>query len=110
MEANGEIAASVENAPGGYELKRTVANRSIKPGVLSEDETAALDRQIERFAQANASEIVAYSHRELGWRSTGAREPIPYEVSRFSAPEREPGLIEEAKRIADEESRRRAAL
>ena len=110
MERAGDIDVSVEDLPGGYERKRTVANRPFRPGVLSDDDIAALDRQVERFSKFNASEIVAYSHRELGWRATQAYEPIPYEASRFLAPVIDAELIEEANRIVDEESRRRADL
>ena len=110
MESEGDITVTAESTPGGYERKRTIANRPFNPGVLSAEEVAALDRQLGRFATFNGSEIVGYSHRELGWRSTQLLEPIPYHASRFSAPVREDVLLGEARRIADEESRRRSTL
>ena len=110
MEMAGDIAVAAERVPGGYERKRTMAQRPVKPGVLSEEEIASLSRQIERFAAFNAGEMVTYSHREVSWRATQAYEPMPYELSKFSAPEVDYYLIEEAKRIADEESRRRTNL
>jgi uncharacterized phage-associated protein len=110
METRGDIAVIREVTPGGYERKRTVARRLFNPTVLSWEETAALDRQLEQFAGFNASDIVAHSHRGLGWRATKHLEQIPYQASRFSAPEKDDDLSREAQRIADEESRRRANL
>ena len=110
MERNGEIELQLETVAPGYERKRPVAKRDVRAGVLSTEETAVLDEQIERFASFNASDMVALSHRELGWRMTGDREPIPYESSRFSAPDRDDELIQEARRIAAEDARRRANL
>ena len=110
MESEGDITVKTESIPGGYERKRTVANRPFRPSVFSAEEIAALDRQLDRFATFNASEIVGYSHRGLGWRATQRLEPIPYQGSRFSAPVKDDILLEEAQRIADEESRRRATL
>ena len=110
METAGDIAVATEEVPGGYERKRTMVRRPVKPGILSEDDIAALDRQIERFAAFNAGEMMTYSHREVAWRATQAYGPMPYELSKFSAPEVDDYLIEEAKRIIGEESRRRADL
>ena len=110
MESEGDIAVKIESAPGGYERKRTVANRPFRPSVFSAEEIAALDRQLARFASFNASEIVGYSHRGLGWRATQHLERIPYQGSRFSAPAKDETLLGEAQRIADEESRRRGTI
>ena len=110
MERNGEIEFLLESLAPGYERKRPVAKREVKAGVLSGEEITVLDDQIERFAGFNASDLVALSHRELGWRVTGDREAIPYESSKFSAPERDDKLIQEARRIATEDARRWAKL
>ena len=108
MESEGDIAVKTESAPGGYERKRAVANRPLRPDILSAEETEALDRQLARFASFNAGEIVGYSHRTLGWRATQPLERIPHQGSRFSAPVKDSALLEEAQRTLDEESRRRA--
>ena len=108
MESDGDITVQTESAAGGYERKRAVANRPLRPGALSEEETASLDRQIARFAQFNAAEMVSYSRRGLGWRATQHPEPVPYQGSRFTAPVKDGALLEEAQRTLDEESRRRA--
>jgi uncharacterized phage-associated protein len=106
----GELEIRLEPIATGIERKRPVAIRPVRAGVLSAEDVAALDQQIERFAGYNANDMVAFSHRELGWRITGDRDPIPYELSRFSAPERDDELIQEARRIAAEDARRRANL
>ena len=110
MERNGDIELQLENVAPGYERKRPVAKREVRAGVLSVEEIGVLDEQTERFVGFNASDLVAFSHRELGWRITGDREPIPFESSRFSAPERDDELIQEARRIAAEDARRRVNL
>ena len=107
MKQGGDIAVQTENGPGGYGRKRARANRTPRPGVLSEEETASLDRQIARFAQFNAGEIVSYSRRGLGWRATGHRGPVPHQGSRFRAPVKDGALLEEAERVMDEEAKRR---
>ena len=84
--------------------------RRLTPTICAFHLGFSLDEQIERFVGFNASDMVAFSHRELGWRISGDREPIPYETSRFSAPERDDELIQEARRIAAEDARRRANL
>ena len=109
MESEGDITVKTENAPGGYERKRTVANRPLRPGILSAEEIAELDRQLARFAPFNAGEMTGYSRRTLGWRATQPLEQIPHQGSRFSAPVKDAALLEEAQRTLDEESRRRAA-
>ena len=108
MESGGDITVQTENGPSGYGRKRALANRTPRPGVLSEEETASLDRQIARFAQFNAGEIVSYSRRGLGWRATVPRGPVPHQGSRFSAPVKDAILLEEAERVMDEEAKRRA--
>ena len=110
MEARGDIAVMTDVTLGGYARKLTIAQRPFNPAVLSSEETEAPHRQLERFAGFNASDIVAHSHRELGWKATEPREPIPYEASRFSAPVNDAQLSQEAQRIGDEESRRRTNL
>ena len=95
MESEGDIAVRTESAPGGRERKRPTANRPLRPSLLSAEETAALDRQLARFASFNAGEIVGYSRRTLGWRATERHEPVPYQGSRFSAPVRDDVLLEE---------------
>ena len=72
MEPGGDITVQTENGPGGYGRKRALANRTPRPGVLSEEETAPLDRQIARFAQFNAGEIANYSRRGAGMAGHGA--------------------------------------
>ena len=110
MEADNAISVMEETTPDGYTRKRTLANRSVKPGVLSEAEISILDEQLEQFTGFNGSELAAFSHREIGWRMTTDREPIPYEVSKFSAPVPDEFLMKEARRIADEYAQRRANL
>ena len=110
MQSSGDITIQTESsAPGGYGLKRAVAKRPLRPGALSGEETASLDRQIARFAQFNAGEIVSYSRRGLGWRATQHPEPVPYQGSRFTAPVKDGVILDEAQRVMDEEFRRRAA-
>ena len=109
MESGGDITIQTESSAGGHGLKRAAANRSLRPGALSEEETASLDRQIARFATFNAGEIVSYSRRRLGWRATQHPEPVPYQGSRFTAPVKDGVILNEAQRVMDEESRRRAA-
>ena len=81
MEQNGDVDVIYETAAPGYHRYRLRPRRPADLELLSPDDRAILDEQVQRFAAFNAAGIEQYSHEEISWLSTDNGEPMPYELS-----------------------------
>jgi len=63
---------------GAYEKHQVVPECDIPEGVLSDTEIEVLERIYEKFKDFGSSDILDYSHREKGYRSTKKGEIISY--------------------------------
>jgi len=62
----------------GYEKHQIIPDCSIPNGVLSDGETAVLERVYDKFKSFGSVEISNYSHKEKGYISTKQGEVISY--------------------------------
>jgi hypothetical protein len=65
--------------------QRVVANRHVKPGVLSDRELSLVDEVIGALRYMSARQVSDLSHDEPGWRIVGAYETIPYRTAWLSS-------------------------
>lgn len=63
---------------GGYEKHQVIPERTVPEGVLSDSETAVMERVYDKFAGYGSSEISSYSHKENGYKATKTGEVISY--------------------------------
>lgn len=75
--AQGAISVEDEDYYGKT-LRRVTAHRDPDMSDFTEDELAVIEMAIQRFGHETASRLSELSHRELGWRLAGWKEPIPY--------------------------------
>lgn len=69
------IEVSYEN---GYEKHQVIPDREFPEKILSENETAVLERIYEKFKNFGSVEISNYSHKEVGYSATKQGEIISY--------------------------------
>ncbi len=107
---HGDVEIQYQNPGLPYERHRWANKRSPKAGVLTAEETALLQEQVQRFTHFNGKDIVDYSHQELGWGSTEEFEPIPYALAGFSDPPFTQQDWDTARRIAANVVNRRTSV
>lgn len=100
MEDSGAAAILRESMGYGYHRYRLLSNRPANRELLSREELALLDEQIQRFAEYNAAAIESYSHQEIAWRATEDGEPMDYELAGIMAPPLSQNSIRRARQIA----------
>ena len=106
IEESGAAAILRESMGYGYHRYRLLGNRPANRELLSREELALLDEQIQRFAEYNAGAIESYSHQEIAWRATEDGEPMDYELAGIMAPPLSQNSIRRGQAISDAIRRR----
>ena len=101
MENSGAADVLRESAGAGYHRYRLQTNRLANRELLSSEELALMDEQLQRFAGFNAAAIESYSHHEIAWRVTEDGEPMDYELAGVFAPPLSQNSIRRTQTVAD---------
>ena len=109
MTIAGDVDIFSEELGADVHKHRWIANRPVHAEVLSSQDEAILDQQLERFANFDSTRIVEYAHQEFGWILTEPGEAIPYDLAGLSDVPLTDKNLETAKRIAANAASRRTA-